>query len=92
MRVVLQRVSEASVSISGIVNGRIGNGLLLLVGIEETDTKEDISWLCNKILKMRIFNDEAGVMNCSLQDIKGEILVISQFTLHASTKNGNRPS
>ncbi|WP_010228924.1 D-aminoacyl-tRNA deacylase [Gillisia marina] len=92
MRVVLQRVSEASVNIDEKVNGRIGNGLLLLVGIEETDTKEDISWLCNKILKMRIFNDEAGVMNCSLQDIKGEILVISQFTLHASTKKGNRPS
>ena len=91
MRVVLQRVSEASVSIDGKVNGEIGNGLLILVGIEEADTKEDISWLCNKILKMRIFNDEAGVMNCSLQDIDGEVLVISQFTLHASTKKGNRP-
>ncbi len=92
MRVVLQRVSEASVKIDEKVNGTIGYGLLLLVGIEETDTKEDIYWLCNKILKMRIFNDEAGVMNCSLQDINGEILVISQFTLHASTKKGNRPS
>lgn len=91
MRVVLQRVSEASVTIDGKVNGEIGNGLLILVGIEEADTKEDISWLCNKILKMRIFNDEAGVMNCSLQDIDGEVLVISQFTLHASTKKGNRP-
>lgn len=91
MRVVLQRVSEASVTIDGKVNGTIGEGLLVLVGIEEADTKEDISWLCNKILKMRIFNDEAGVMNCSLQDIDGEVLVISQFTLHASTKKGNRP-
>ena len=92
MRVVLQRVSEASVSIDGEVNGEIGNGLLILIGIEEADTKEDISWLCNKILKMRIFNDEAGVMNCSLQEVDGEVLVISQFTLHASTKKGNRPS
>lgn len=92
MRVVLQRVSEASVTIDGKVNGTIGDGLLILVGIEEADTKEDIIWLCNKILKMRIFNDEAGVMNCSLQDINGEVLVISQFTLHASTKKGNRPS
>jgi len=92
MRVVLQRVSEASVSIDGEVNGEIGNGLLILLGIEEADTKEDISWLCNKILKTRIFNDEAGVMNCSLQEVDGEVLVISQFTLHASTKKGNRPS
>ena len=92
MRVVLQRVLEASVTINGTVNGTIGNGLLILVGIEEDDSKEDISWLVNKILKMRIFNDESGVMNCSLQDISGEVLVISQFTLHASTKKGNRPS
>ncbi|CAM4106259.1 D-aminoacyl-tRNA deacylase [Gillisia hiemivivida] len=92
MRIVLQRVSEASVSIDGKVNGKIGKGVLLLVGIEDDDSKEDISWLVNKILKMRIFNDEAGVMNCSLQDINAEVLVISQFTLHASTKKGNRPS
>ncbi len=92
MRVVVQRVSEASVSIDNKINGHIGQGLLLLVGIEEEDTREDISWLCNKIVKMRIFNDEAGVMNCSLQDIAGAALVISQFTLHASTKKGNRPS
>ena len=92
MRIVLQRVSEASVSIDNKVNGKIGSGVLLLVGIEDADTKEDISWLVNKILKMRIFNDAAGVMNCSLQDIDGEVLVISQFTLHASTKKGNRPS
>ncbi|WP_026837626.1 D-aminoacyl-tRNA deacylase [Gillisia sp. JM1] len=92
MRIVVQRVSEASVSIDGKVNGKIGKGVLLLVGIEDDDSKEDISWLVNKILKMRIFNDEAGVMNCSLQDINAEVLVISQFTLHASTKKGNRPS
>lgn len=92
MRVVLQRVLEASVSINDKVNGKISKGVLLLVGIEDDDSKEDISWLVNKILKMRIFNDEAGVMNCSLQDIEGEALVISQFTLHASTKKGNRPS
>ncbi len=92
MRVVLQRVLQASVTIDGFVNGTIGNGLLILVGIEDDDSKEDISWLVNKIVKMRIFNDEAGVMNYSLQDINGAALVISQFTLHASTKKGNRPS
>ena len=92
MRIVLQRVSEASVSIEGTVNGSIQSGLLLLLGIEEADAFEDIDWLCNKILKMRIFNDENGVMNLSLQDIDGAVLVISQFTLHASTKKGNRPS
>ncbi len=92
MRVVLQRVSEASVTIGTIVNGAIGNGVLILIGIEDEDSKEDISWLVNKIVKMRIFNDEAGIMNYSLQDINGAALVISQFTLHASTKKGNRPS
>tara|TARA_R100000935_G_scaffold19234_1_gene36907 strand:+ start:1508 stop:1960 length:453 start_codon:yes stop_codon:yes gene_type:complete len=92
MRVVLQRVLEASVTINGTVNGTIGNGLVVLVGIENDDSKEDISWLVNKILKMRIFNDENEVMNCSLQDVSGQVLVISQFTLHASTKKGNRPS
>lgn len=92
MRVVVQRVSEASVSIDNKINGQIGLGLLLLVGIEEEDTKEDISWLCNKIVKMRIFSDDKGVMNYSLQDVAGDALVISQFTLHASTKKGNRPS
>ncbi|MFO7719745.1 MAG: D-aminoacyl-tRNA deacylase, partial [Gillisia sp.] len=91
MRIVLQRVSEASVEIEGTINGAIQSGLLVLLGIEEADTLEDIDWLCNKILKMRIFNDESGVMNLSLQDIDGAILVISQFTLHASTKKGNRP-
>ncbi len=92
MRVVLQRVSEASVTIDKAMKGQIGQGLLLLVGIEEEDTKEDISWLCNKIVKMRIFNDAEEVMNCALQDVDGSALVISQFTLHASTKKGNRPS
>jgi len=92
MRIVLQRVSEASVSINRKVNGKIGKGLLILLGIEEADTKEDVSWLVNKILKMRIFNDANEVMNFSLQDIDGSALVISQFTLHASTKKGNRPS
>ena len=92
MRIVVQRVSEASVKIEGAINGAIKNGLLILLGIEESDTLEDIDWLCNKLLKMRIFNDENGVMNLSLQDIDGEVLVISQFTLHASTKKGNRPS
>lgn len=92
MRVVLQRVSEASVKIDGKIKSEIGKGLLILVGIEDEDDNKDIAWLCNKIVNMRIFNDGAGVMNDSLLDIKGEALVISQFTLHASTKKGNRPS
>lgn len=92
MRVVLQRVTQASVSIDNKINAAIKEGILILLGIEDTDTSEDIAWLCNKIVKMRIFNDQNGVMNLSLQDIQGEALVISQFTLHASTKKGNRPS
>jgi len=92
MRVVIQRVSEASVTIDQKVNGQIGNGLLVLVGIEDADTLEDIQWLCNKIVNLRIFNDANGVMNCSVKEINGDILVVSQFTLHASTKKGNRPS
>lgn len=92
MRVVLQRVSEASVKIDDKVNGNINQGILVLLGIEEADTSEDIEWLCNKIIKLRIFNDEQGVMNLSLLEIAGEVLVISQFTLHANTKKGNRPS
>lgn len=91
MRVVLQRVSQASVSIENKINAAIKEGILILLGIEDADTSQDIEWLCNKLLKMRIFNDENGVMNLSLQDIDGEALVISQFTLHASTKKGNRP-
>ncbi|HSJ11862.1 MAG TPA: D-aminoacyl-tRNA deacylase [Gillisia sp.] len=92
MRVVLQRVKEASVTIEGQVNGAIKAGILVLLGIEDADTSEDIEWLCNKICNLRIFNDSKGVMNLSLQDIKGEVLVISQFTLHANIKKGNRPS
>lgn len=92
MRVLLQRVSEASVKIEGKINGQIGQGLLLLVGICAEDNREDIDWLIQKIVNMRIFSDENGKMNLSIQDIHGEILVISQFTLHASTKKGNRPS
>lgn len=92
MRVVIQRVASADVTINGVVNGAISRGLLVLVGIEEADGAEDISWLSNKMVNLRIFDDEAGVMNCSVKDIGGEILLISQFTLHASTKKGNRPS
>jgi len=92
MRVVLQRVSEASVKVDGEITGAIKNGLLVLLGIEDADTEEDIDWICRKIIKMRIFNDEEGVMNLSVKDVKGALLVVSQFTLHASTKKGNRPS
>jgi len=92
MRIVLQRVSEASVTVDGNKKADIKKGLLVLVGIEDLDTQEDIDWLVGKIIKMRIFGDENDVMNCSVQDIDGDIIVVSQFTLHASTKKGNRPS
>lgn len=92
MRTVIQRVSEASVTIDGIVKSRIGPGLLILVGVEEADTMEDIDWLCKKITQLRIFSDSQGLMNCSVQEVNGQLLVVSQFTLHASTKKGNRPS
>jgi D-aminoacyl-tRNA deacylase len=92
MRVVIQRVSEASVKIDENVAGEIANGLLILLGIEENDGEEDIDWLCGKISKLRVFNDEQRVMNLSVADVDGEILVVSQFTLHASTRKGNRPS
>ncbi|MCD4694903.1 MAG: D-tyrosyl-tRNA(Tyr) deacylase [Bacteroidales bacterium] len=92
MRVVIQRVSEASVSIDNCVKSKIGPGMLILLGIEEADTQEDIDWLAGKIARLRIYSDEIGVMNLSVIDIKGEILVVSQFTLHASTKKGNRPA
>ncbi|WP_264535259.1 D-aminoacyl-tRNA deacylase [Flavobacterium sp. N1736] len=92
MKIVLQRVSSASVTVDGNKTADIQKGLLVLVGIEDLDTKEDIDWLVGKIIKMRIFGDENDVMNCSVQDIDGEIIVVSQFTLHASTKKGNRPS
>lgn len=92
MRVVIQRATHASVTIDGHCKSAIGRGLMILIGIEETDGKEDIDWLCKKIVNLRIFDDENGVMNKSIQDIEGEILLVSQFTLHASTKKGNRPS
>jgi D-tyrosyl-tRNA(Tyr) deacylase len=92
MRTVIQRVSFASVTVNGQLTGAIENGLLVLVGIEDTDTQEDIEWLSQKIVNLRIFNDENGVMNISVKDSGGNILLVSQFTLHASTKKGNRPS
>ena len=92
MRIVLQRVSSASVTVEGSKTADIQKGLLVLIGIEDADTQEDIDWLVGKIIKMRIFGDENDVMNCSVQDIDGDIIVVSQFTLHASTKKGNRPS
>ncbi len=92
MRVVIQRVLSASVTVDNCITGKIDNGLLVLVGIEDSDTSEDVEWLSNKIINLRIFGDENGVMNCSLLDVGGELLVVSQFTLHAATKKGNRPS
>ena len=92
MRAVIQRVNRASVTIDNGIYSQIGNGLLVLLGIEDADNTEDIEWLSNKIINLRIFNDEKGVMNVSVKDRAGDILVVSQFTLHASTKKGNRPS
>ena len=92
MRVLIQRTKHASVTIDGRCKSAIKQGLLVLVGIEDSDGKEDIEWHCKKIVNLRIFDDENGVMNRSVLDIEGEILVVSQFTLHASTKKGNRPS
>lgn len=92
MRIVVQRVNEASVLINNTEIRSISKGLLVLLGIEDLDTEEDIDWLCGKITRLRIFGDEHGVMNLSVSDISGEVMVISQFTLHASTKKGNRPS
>lgn len=92
MIVVIQRVSEAAVKIDGEIAGEIGQGLLILVGIVQEDSEEDMDWLCKKIINLRIFQDEENKMNISLQDVEGDILLISQFTLHASTKKGNRPS
>jgi D-tyrosyl-tRNA(Tyr) deacylase len=92
MRVVIQRVKKASVSIENKVYSSINRGLLILVGIEDADNREDIEWLCGKITNLRVFDDENGVMNLSVKDIDGELLAVSQFTLHASTKKGNRPS
>jgi D-tyrosyl-tRNA(Tyr) deacylase len=92
MRAVIQRVSEAMVKVNGEITGSIQKGLLVLVGIEDADTFEDIQWLSGKIVNMRIFDDANGVMNVSVKDVDGGILLVSQFTLHASTKKGNRPS
>ena len=92
MRTVIQRVTQASVTIGGQVKSSIGTGLLILLGIGKNDTEEDINWLVKKIIALRIFNDEMGVMNRSIMDVNGEILVVSQFTLMASYKKGNRPS
>ena len=92
MRVVIQRVSSASVSIEGKIKSIIDEGLLILLGIEENDSKEDIEWLCKKIVALRIFSDQEDKMNLSIREVDGDIIVVSQFTLHASKKKGNRPS
>lgn len=92
MRLLIQRVSKASVTIENKVKSKINKGLLILLGIENEDNQDDIEWLCNKLINLRIFDDENGIMNLSAMDIDAEMLVVSQFTLHASTKKGNRPS
>ena len=92
MRIVLQRVISASVTIDNLIYSSIDNGLLIFLGIEQKDEMEDVNWLCHKLINLRIFNDNDGIMNVSVKDMKGELLVISQFTLHALTKKGNRPS
>ena len=92
MRVVIQKVTEASVSIENQTVASIDEGLLVLVGIEDGDTNEDIAWLSSKIVNLRVFDDDNGVMNLSVKEVEGEVLIVSQFTLHASTKKGNRPS
>ncbi|HRG89490.1 MAG TPA: D-aminoacyl-tRNA deacylase [Chitinophagales bacterium] len=92
MRVTIQRVSEASVTIEGEIKSSIGQGLLVLAGFEEADTTEDLEWMSGKIVNLRIFQDENGQMNLSVKDISGEVILVSQFTLHALTKKGNRPS
>ena len=92
MRIVIQRVSEASVTVAGEVISKIEKGMMVLLGIEDADTEEDIEWLCNKLTKLRIFSDENDAMNLDINQIEGSFLVVSQFTLHAMTKKGNRPS
>jgi len=92
MRVVIQKVTQASVSIENQIVASINQGLLVLVGIEDTDTNDDIVWLSAKIVNLRVFDDDNGVMNLSVKEVEGEVLIVSQFTLHASTKKGNRPS
>jgi len=92
MRVVIQRVSEAKVTVEGKITGSIGNGMLVLAGFEETDSEEEVIWMAGKIARLRIFNDKEGLMNLSIIDTGGNVLLVSQFTLHALTKKGNRPS
>lgn len=92
MRLLIQRVTEAHCRINGNIHSEIGQGLVVLVGVGNDETKEDIEWLTKKLVQLRIFDDEAGVMNLSVQDIAGEVMIVSQFTLHAMTKKGNRPS
>jgi len=92
MRAVIQRVTRASVTVEGSLKSAIGQGLLVLLGVEDADTAEDIEWLAQKLVNLRIFNDAEGVMNLSVKEINGDVLIVSQFTLHASTKKGNRPS
>ena len=92
MRIVIQRVSEASVTVAGEVISKIGKGMMILLGIEDADTEDDVEWLCNKLSKLRIFSDENDAMNLDINQIEGSFLVVSQFTLHAMTKKGNRPS
>ena len=92
MRIVIQRVKEASVTIAGELHSAVGQGMLILIGVEDRDTEEDVDWLVKKVSQLRIFDDSEGVMNRSIIDIEGNALVVSQFTLHASTKKGNRPS
>jgi D-tyrosyl-tRNA(Tyr) deacylase len=92
MRIVVQRVSKSSVEIDNKIHSQIDKGLLVLVGVEDEDDRTDVDWLCGKVLNLRVFDDENGVMNKSVVDIDGELLLVSQFTLHASTKKGNRPS
>ncbi len=92
MRTVIQKVEKAELIIDGKIHSAIGQGLLVLLGIEDADTHDDIDWLAGKVSRLRVFDDDAGIMNLSVHDVQGEIMVISQFTLHASTKKGNRPS
>jgi D-tyrosyl-tRNA(Tyr) deacylase len=92
MRIVIQRVTEASVTVNAKITGQVAGGLLVLMGVEDADTEEDIVWLSNKIVNLRIFNDAEGVMNLGIKETGGDILLVSQFTLHANTKKGNRPS
>jgi D-aminoacyl-tRNA deacylase len=92
MRVVIQRVAHAEVRVDGAITGKIGKGLLVLTGFEDSDTDEDLNWIASKLCNLRIFNDDAGLMNLSVTDVGGDVLLVSQFTLHALTKKGNRPS